>query len=250
MTTQSAGSTPGRRYDRKGKLIITRMSLHEQVINQLRRMIVTGELPAGEKIRVNDLAEDLQVSLTPLREALKVLAGEQLVELMPNRGARVAPLVVEDVRQLFDVIAGIEALAAELTAQRITEDELAQIEELHARMRQHHEAGERTPYFELNRQIHNLVVQFSRNPILAQTRAQLALRAERARYIAARSDTHRIAAMQDHEDLMEALRARDAETAHRVWRRHLTHSGAETCRLLRKWEEEATAPARRQTAGG
>lgn len=248
MTTQSGGPRPGRRYDRKGKLIITRMSLHEQVINQLRRMIVTGELPAGEKIRINELAEDLEVSLTPLREALKVLAGEQLVELMPNRGARVAPMVVEEIRQLFEVIAGIEALAAELTAQRIADSELAQIEDKHARMRQHHEAGEKAPYFELNRQIHDMVVEFSGNPILVQTRAQLALRAERARYIAVASDAHRVEAMQDHEDLMVALRARDAETAHRVWRRHLASSGAETCRLLRLWEEEAAGPARRVAA--
>lgn len=228
-----------RKYDSRGKLIITRLSLHEQVVNQLREMIVTGELAAGEKIRVGDLAEQLDVSLTPLREALKVLAGEQLVELMPNRGARVAPLTVEDTRQLFEVIAGIEAIAAERTAARIDDDELAELEETHARMRQHHENGEKDEYFELNRRIHDLVVDYSGNPILAQVRSQLARRAERARFISVRSGSRRDEAMQDHEDLMEALRTHDAKAAHDIWRRHLTRSGEETCRVLKIWEQEA-----------
>jgi len=219
------------------------MSLHEQVIDKLRQMIVTGELPAGEKIRVNDLAEELEVSLTPLREALKVLAGEQLVELTPNRGARVAPLVLEEIKQVFEVIAGIEGLAAELTAQRITPEQLAQLEEMHARMRSYHDAGNKAAYFDLNRQIHDLLVEFAGNPILVQTRAQLALRAERARFIAVSSDAHRMEAMKDHDDLMAALRAHDAETAQQVWRRHLTSSGKEMCRVLELWEDEEAAEA-------
>jgi DNA-binding GntR family transcriptional regulator len=233
--------TPRRRLDSKGKLIISRLSLHEQVANQLRRMIVSGELAAGEKIRVNELAEQLDVSLTPLREALKVLAGEQLVALLPNRGAIVAPLTVEDTRQLFEAIAGIEAMAAELAAKRITPGQLAELEERHERMRSSFESGDNSQYFEMNREIHDMVVEFAGNPILVQIRSQLAIRAERARFMAVASGTHRLEAMQEHEDLMEALRQGDAKRAHDTWRQHLFHAGQETCRLLEEAAEGADA---------
>jgi DNA-binding GntR family transcriptional regulator len=231
--------SPGRRkrLDSKGKLVISRLSLHEQVADQVRQLIVSGALPAGEKIPVSELAEQLGVSLTPLREALKVLAGEQLVELVTNRGARVAPLTVEDTRLLFEVIAGIESLAAELAAQRITPGELQEIEEKHAKMRQHHLAGELDPYFELNRDIHDLVVQAAKNPTLVQIRSQLAVRAERARYLSISSRHHRDESMEDHEGLMRALRARDPEAARKVWKLHLERSGDETCRVVQDWED-------------
>ncbi|WP_264212243.1 GntR family transcriptional regulator [Leisingera thetidis] len=227
-----------RGYNAQGKLTISRLSLHEQVVNQLREMIVSGILPTGEKIRFNELAEELQVSLTPLREALKVLAGEQLVELMPNRGARVAPITVAGTKELFEVIAGIEALAAELAAARITDEQLAGLEQLHQTMRGHHERGETAPYFELNREIHDNIVAFAGNETLQEMRAQLARRAERARFISVSSGPHRIEAMQDHDELMQALRARDAKAAHAVWRRHLLSSGEETCRILKNWEAD------------
>lgn len=234
-------TTRRRRLDSNGKLVISRLSLHEQVADQVRQLIVSGALPAGEKIPVNDLAERLGVSLTPLREALKVLAGEHLVELVTNRGARVAPLTVEDTRQLFEVIAGIEAQAAELAAQRITAGELNEIEEKHARMRDHHLNGELDRYFELNRDIHDLVVQAAKNPTLVQIRSQLAVRAERARYVSISSREHRDESMEDHEGLMRALRDRDPEAARKIWKLHLERSGEETCRVVQEWENAAQA---------
>ncbi|NRB16867.1 MAG: GntR family transcriptional regulator [Rhodobacteraceae bacterium] len=227
-----------RKYDTRGKLIITRVSLHEQVVGLVRQMIVSGALPVGEKIRVGELAQELDVSLTPLREALKVLAGEKLVELMPNRGARVAAMTVEGVQELFTVIAGIEALAAELAAERITEEEMAEIQAEHAKMALHHQRGERDEYFNLNRKIHDMIVTFAGNETLTQIRAQLSIQAERARFLSVASGTHRMEAMKDHEDLMDAFHARDSKKAHEIWRQHLISSGEETCRILRLWENE------------
>ncbi len=223
---------PRRRFDARGKMLISRLSLHEQVVNLVRQMIVSGALEAGEKIRINELAQELDVSLTPLREALKVLAGEKLVVLMPNRGARVAPMTVEGIQELFEVIAGIESMAAELAACRISESDLAEIEEQHTKMALHHQRGETEKYFELNRKIHDLVVACSGNDTLIEIRSQLSNQAERARFMATASGLHRKVAMQDHEDLMDALRTRNASDAAIIWRRHLTSSGAETCRIL------------------
>ena len=84
----------------------------------------------------------------------------------------------------------------------------------------------------------DLILGGAGNDILQDMRAQLARRAERARFISVASSPHRIEAMQDHDELMQALRARDAGAAHRVWRRHLLSSGEETCRILKVWEAE------------
>src|SRR5215210_2724464 len=88
--------------------------LHETVVDRLRDMIVHGELEAGAKLNERVLCESLGTSRTPLREALKYLASEGLVRLLPNRGAIVAPLEAERVKQIFAVMGALEALAGEL----------------------------------------------------------------------------------------------------------------------------------------
>jgi DNA-binding GntR family transcriptional regulator len=242
MKTKRADN-PRRRVDSRGKVVISRLPLHERVAQQIRRLIVSGELPPGEKIRVAELAEDFDVSLTPLREALKVLAKENLVELTTNRGARVADISVESTRSLFEVISRLEALAAELAADRISADRLAQLEDLHTRMREHHEKGELAEYFELNRQIHDLVVSAANNPDLERVRTSLSAHVERARFLSAATTGHRDRSMADHEALMAALRAKDSEAARQVWQLHLERAGEETCRLVADWKKSLDTAA-------
>lgn len=234
---------PRRRLARGGRVAISRVPLHEQVAAEIRRLIVSGALAPGEKVKVAELAEELDVSPTPLREALKVLDKENLVELTTNRGARVADITVEGTRSLFELIARLEALAAELAAQRITQDELAALESLHSSMVSKHLAGDLPAYFDFNRQIHDLVVQAAKNPDLTRVRTSLAFQVERARFLAVAGDEHRARSVEDHEKLMGALRRRDAESAQMVWRTHLERAGKETCRLVALWKEggEATA---------
>lgn len=227
-------SRPRRQPSRRGRMAINRLSLHEQVAERLREMIVSGELEPGRKVPFAQLSAQLDVSLTPLREALKVLAEEQLVELTPNRGARVVPVTVEDTRMLFEAISGIESLAAELAAERMTPDELAVLEDVHARMRGHFDAGEKDAYFQLNREIHDLIVDYAHNPIFARLRSKLAVRAERVRFIAVAEGHGWPQAMQDHEDIMAAFRARDPRRAQAIWRQHLIRSGEQTCAVLAK----------------
>ena len=88
--------------------------LHEEVVGRVRAMLLDGEIPPGARIPERDLCEKLQISRTPLREALKVLAAEGLVQLLPNRGSRAARLTDKDMRDLFEVCQGLEALAGEL----------------------------------------------------------------------------------------------------------------------------------------
>lgn len=232
-----------RRIDRRGKVAISRLSLHEQVAERIRRMIISGALAPGEKVRVSELADELDVSLTPMREALKVLDKENLVELTANRGARVSEISVEGTRSLFEVISRLEALAAELAATRISEDEMSVLEDLHARMRTCHEHGELAAYFDLNRQIHDLVVEAAKNPDLKRVRTGLSFHVERARFLSVATPGHRNKSMEDHEQLMDALRRREPDAAYAVWCAHLGRAGEETCRLVALWKENAAATA-------
>src|ERR1700758_2165144 len=100
-------------------IAIPRANLHEQVAQRLRQMLVEGRIAPGAKLNERELCEALDVSRTPLREAIKMLAAEGLVELLPNRGAIAVSLGEEDIRHTFEVMGGLEGLSGELAAQRI-----------------------------------------------------------------------------------------------------------------------------------
>ena len=113
---------------------IPRSALHEQVAYRLRELLVEGAIASGAKLNERELALQLNVSRTPLREAIKMLAAEGLVELLPNRGAVAVSLSEQDVRNTFEVMAGLEGMSGELAAQRISEAQLSEIKALHFEM--------------------------------------------------------------------------------------------------------------------
>ena len=134
---------------------IPRQVLHQEVAVRLRQRIVEGEIAPGAKLNERELSERLQVSRTPLREAIKMLAAEGLVELLPNRGAVAAQLSPQDVADTFEVIAGLEGQSGELAAQRITDAELAEIRALHYEMLAAFTRRDLSAYYRLNAQIHD-----------------------------------------------------------------------------------------------
>ena len=184
---------------------IERQSLHDAVTGRLRDMIVEGEFPPGLRLPERALCETFGISRTPLREALKVLASEGLLELAPHRGARVAGLTAMDVDELFPVMGALEALAGELACARITEMELAEIRALHYQMVLHHRLGERPPYFELNQKIHEKILEAARNPTLTASYNNLSGRIRRARYTANINTARWAQAVGEHEEMLEAV---------------------------------------------
>ena len=200
---------------------IERQSLHDAVTGRLRDMIVEGEFPPGLRLPERALCETFGISRTPLREALKVLASEGLLELAPHRGARVAGLTATDVDELFPVMGALEALAGELACARITETELAEIRALHYQMVLHHRLGERPPYFELNQKIHEKILEAARNPTLTASYNNLSGRIRRARYTANINTARWAQAVGEHEEMLEALDARDGARLAEIFQRHL-----------------------------
>ncbi|MEM6974114.1 MAG: GntR family transcriptional regulator [Pseudomonadota bacterium] len=209
----------------------------------LRDRIVRGALAPDERIVERRLCAELSVSRTPLREALKLLEIDGLVEIHRNRGARVAPLGAEDARHLFEVLAGIEATAAALAAERIGAEAMMTLEAMHARMLAHFRAGERDAYFVLNSDIHQAVLAAAANPHLSETHARLMLRAMRGRYAAIMEPQRLSEAVGEHDALMAALRARNAPAAERIWRRHLLRTGEAVAGVIERAEETSLTAA-------
>jgi DNA-binding GntR family transcriptional regulator len=200
---------------------VARGALHDRLVARLRDLIIEGEFAPGSRVPERALCQRFQVSRTPLREALKVLAADGLIQLAPNRGARVAALTVADVEEMFPVMGALEALAGELAAGRITEEGLAEVRALHYQMVLHHKRGELAAYFRLNQQIHEKIMAAAGNPTLAALYQSLAGRIRRARYLANMSAKRWARAVEEHEAILAALEARDGPRLGAILKDHL-----------------------------
>jgi DNA-binding GntR family transcriptional regulator len=188
----------------------SKTSLHNEVLTRLRDYIVEGKLKDGVRIPERELCTQFGVSRTPLREALKVLASEGLVDLLPNRGARVRALNAKDAEELFDLVGGLEALAGRLACEAITEARFAEIEALHHEMYGFYLRRDLHEYFRCNHLIHKRIVDATGNAALAATYATVDGQIRRLRYVAnldAKRDRW-AEAMREHEAILDALRRR------------------------------------------
>jgi DNA-binding GntR family transcriptional regulator len=207
------------------KVLIPRPSLHAQVVETLREMIVETQLVPGERIDEKNLCQVFGISRTPLREALKVLASEGLVDLLPNRSSRVTPLTQENVGELFEVLSWLDFQAGQLAARRATEKDIAALRNIHERMMRHHRAGERVSYFRLNRELHTKIVEVAGNSVLSGIYANLMAQAQRARFIAIQSQDHWDRGVQEHEAIIEVLAASDGPRLGQLLMEHVQETG-------------------------
>ena len=213
---------------RSGARAAVRTSLHGEILTRLRDYIVEGNLSEGARIPERQLCEMFGISRTPLREALKVLAAEGLIDLLPNRGARVPRLSEDNIRDLFDLMAGLEATAGRLACAAITDAEIAEVEALHHEMYGYYMRRDMRGYFDTNQMIHQKIVAAARNRALAQTYESFSGRIRRFRYTAnlAQKWDRWGEAMREHEVILDALRRRAGSELSDVLFLHLRHKGA------------------------
>lgn len=205
---------------------IARRPLHEEVIDQLRDRIVQGELAPGGRLNERVLCSQLGISRTPLREAIKILATEGLVELLPNRGAIVTPLKAANIADTLAVMGALEAVAGELACANANEAQISEIRALHFEMLACHARQDLAGYFECNQQTHLGIIEASGNPVLTNTYRQLNANVLRARYMANLSQERWDAAVREHAAILAALAARDAPQLKRLLAEHLAHKVA------------------------
>jgi DNA-binding GntR family transcriptional regulator len=197
--------------------------LHGQVAQRLRQMLVEGQIAPGAKLNERELCEQLKVSRTPLREAIKTLAAEGLVELLPNRGAIAVQLGEADILNTFEVMAGLEGMSGELAAQRVTPEELAEIEAMHYEMKAAYTRRDLSTYYRLNMAIHRAINAAARNPVLTATYHQVNARLQALRFRSNLDGEKWTRAVREHDRMVEALQKRDGAALRAELVAHLGH---------------------------
>jgi DNA-binding GntR family transcriptional regulator len=158
-----------------------------------------------------------------LREAIKYLASEGLITLLPNRGAMVAPLEPAKVKEIFAIMGALEALAGELACRHAADADITEIRALHYEMLAHHARGDLANYFRCNQEIHMKLLECTGHSTLAEVYRGLNAHVRRARYMANLSRERWDNAIREHEEILAALTARDGPRLKTLLRDHLAH---------------------------
>jgi DNA-binding GntR family transcriptional regulator len=196
---------------------LPRAPLHDSVLERLRQMIIRCELEPGDRISEIDLGQAFGVSRTPLREALKLLAAEGLVEIRPHRGAIIAEVALDEISETFALMGALEEMTGPLVCERVSNIDLAHLEGLVKEMDAQHETGDLTHYFELNTEFHNRIVSLTGNKVLTRVYSEMFRKLQRARYRVNYDPKRWQESSNEHHWIMEALRARDGmEFGHRL----------------------------------
>ncbi len=202
-----------------------RVPLYEEVAEQLRQKIYDYLLPPGEWIDEPALAEELGISRTPLRESLKLLAAEGLVQIDAGRGSRVTRLTLEDLNQLFPVMAMLEGRCAHDAVRRIDDDGIAHLQGLHDAMESAAASGDLAEYYRNNYLIHESLQTHAGNPWLIRVTHDLhrILKMHRGRQLL--TPGRMAQSLSEHRELMACISRRDAQAAEATMNRHLLSQG-------------------------
>ena len=213
-------------------------SLHDQVAERIRALIFDRQIAPGAFIDENLLAEQWQISRTPLREALKVLAAEGLVELVPRRGCRVIEITETDADELFPVMALLEGRCAFAATEHMSEADLRELQRMHDELERTAAAHDVDGYYKANHVFHSFVQRMANNRWLDRVTADLRkfVRMLRGRQLVfpGRID----ASINEHRVLIAAMQARDGVRAERAMHDHLLAQLA-ALKALRTLESEA-----------
>ncbi|HEY9215277.1 MAG TPA: GntR family transcriptional regulator [Ancylobacter sp.] len=182
-------------------------TLHGQIVGKLRALLLNGELSSGARIPEADLCRRFQVSRTPLREALKVLATEGFIELRPNRGSVVAPIDPVEIGHVFEMKGGIEQQIGMLAAVRATPEDRDGLERVHAALGALETREHPAAYTRLNQEFHHGLASATGNPLLLQTYDNLQKRILRLRLVVNENPARLDASFVEHEGIMVAFRA-------------------------------------------
>jgi len=198
----------------------------EVAYNELRRRILENEMPAGFQATEQEVAELLNMSRTPTREALVRLSNEGLVQIRPRHGMRVLPVSADDMREIYDILTSLESTAAGLVAERgLKPDEMDELERAVNDMDQALDDDDLAAWAEADQRFHQLLVGYSRNARLRAVVDTYLSQAHRARVITLKLRPKPSQSNADHAAVVTAIKARDVEAARRTHRAHRENAG-------------------------
>jgi len=205
---------------------------YEKIANILRQEIVSGQLPAGTRLTMEDVAERLSVSTMPVRQAFQRLQGEGIIEALPHKGAKVVPLGKELVSNIYDLRGAIESLLIQNSIPNITNAAMEKLDQLHAELKEAVEQGASSRVFDINARFHRLIYLHAGNPMAMEIYDRYAglLGALRKRYGV---NTGRLQGRVDRvSKTIAALHAKDRESLGQLARLHCELSKQELLALM------------------
>lgn len=213
--------------------------LREIVFESIREAIINGTLKQGERLMETQLAEELGVSRTPVREAIRKLELEGLVAMLPRKGAYVAGIMPKDAADILEIRAALEGLAAKLAAERITEEEIAELAKDTAEIEQYMTQGDVEKAIEYDTKFHSSLVGASRNSRLANMVSNLQEQVQRFRIIITSTDKDLLLkSLSDHRRIVEALSRRDRFLAQSLAKEHVEHTEERLIQLIKEEQEK------------
>jgi len=201
--------------------VIEKKTLHEEIANNLRELIMSGQLQEGDKIKEDELCSSMGISKTPLREALRVLSVEGLIKPVPNRGSFVSTPTFEEIREMFDVMSVLEGICARAAAEKMSAKDLKNLEKLHNSLEKNFKRRAQREYIRINNQFHSFVQELAGNRTLNQIVNGLRQKILLYRYQSLNWPERFEQSIQEHRELIEAFRKKDPKKAETLMRRHL-----------------------------
>jgi DNA-binding GntR family transcriptional regulator len=199
-----------------------RQSSPDIIVESLRRAIIEGRLGAGESLRQENLAKHFAVSRIPVREALRQLESEGWIVLRPNRGARVSTLSAEEVREIYEIRASLEATALRLAAAHHTTQSLKAVASI---LRAARSTRDQSLYVQYNREFHLALYSPAVRPRLLALIHSLHSQGERYLRLKLGMPAHKRQSDDEHEQILKALRSGNVEKAVRILEAHLLQTG-------------------------
>ncbi len=198
--------------------------LREVVFETLREAIINATLKPGERLMEIQMAEEMGVSRTPVREAIRKLELEGFVVMVPRKGAYVAGISIKDIADVFEIRAAMEGLAAGLAAERITEEELEQLERILVKIGECVKNKDLEKLIEVDTEFHDTLYKACRNERLVQIVSNLREQIQRARTASLSSPGRSKNALEEHKKIVEAVSERNVELAQMLAREHIENA--------------------------
>lgn len=210
--------------------------LREVVFNTLREAIIVGELKPGERLMEVQLAEKMGVSRTPVREAIRKLELEGLVEMLPRKGAHVADLSIKDIMDVLEVRSTLDGLASSLSAERITDEEIRELKHLLQQFAAYVEKENLQGSIKKDVEFHDVIYRSSRNDKLIQISNNLREQIQRFRVIYIKDYGNSRELIREHSEIVEAITKKDTHTAMICAQRHIKNQEESIIKSIKKHE--------------
>lgn len=199
-------------------------SLTDEIADMVRDRILKGEYEIGEKIKETQIANELRVSRTPIREAFKLLENEGLIDYIPNRGCFAKGFTKQDVDDIYAVREALEKLAVERSVERITPEELKELEEQWDLMEFYSKKKDEKKVLELNSSFHDIIYAAARSRFMAQVLRSYKEYIEKTRKAVLYNQSYLEAILKEHRKILDAMKAGNKEEAVEAMSYHLEQS--------------------------